>query len=40
MSYKEFFALIIIGLIASVFAGGGILIGAYFNFITTGVWFL
>jgi len=36
---RQWLALVILGLIACVFAGGGILLGSWFNYVTTGVWF-
>jgi len=46
MTIKEFInwkvvkPFLLIELIAAICASGGILIGAYFNYVTTGVWFL
>lgn len=37
---KDAIAVIILIIITAIFSGGGVLLGAWFNYVTTGVWFL
>ena len=40
MTWKQWLILFGLLCVVAIFAGGGVILGAYFNFVTTGVWFL
>jgi len=39
MTWKQWLVLAMLLMVVAVFAVGGTLIGAYFNYVTTGIWF-